>query len=169
MRDKASEIAAIVSRLLSHYWTAAEHAAIRQAQLEDWLEDLVEFDIDIVRDACAEWRRKPVNRRPAPGEIRAMAFSMQAQRFDDKRRFIEDKNRAQDGGTWEPWLYELWGSASTGRIARQAAIDAQNARYARAEQWRRENPEHAKPLTARNLGVTSAPHVRQASYPDDPT
>jgi len=60
--NEISEIAALVTRLLSHFWTADEHVAVRQAQIEDWLDDLREFGPAIVREACAEWRRQPDNR-----------------------------------------------------------------------------------------------------------
>lgn len=75
-RDTAS-IAAIVSRLLSHYWAADDPLETRKAQIEDWLEDLVEFEPDVVNDACSRWRRQPGNRRPTPGDIRAFASEEQ--------------------------------------------------------------------------------------------
>lgn len=47
---------------------------MRQAQVEDWLEDLIEFGPAVVADACREWRRSPINRRPVPGEIRKLCI-----------------------------------------------------------------------------------------------
>ncbi len=47
---------------------------MRQAQVEDWLEDLIEFGPTAVADACREWRRTPINRRPVPGEIRKLCI-----------------------------------------------------------------------------------------------
>jgi hypothetical protein len=74
------EIAALVTRLLAHYWTATEPAAVRQAQIEDWLDDLGEFAPPAVADACREWRRAPGGRRPTPGDIRRLCIeSRQAQ------------------------------------------------------------------------------------------
>lgn len=61
-----------MSRLLSHYWTADDEPAARQAQIEDWIEDLVEFGPDIAAAACGEWRRRPGGKRPTPGDIRAL-------------------------------------------------------------------------------------------------
>jgi hypothetical protein len=120
----------MITSLLNHYWTADDLLASREAQLADWLEDLSRFDLSIVRDALAEWRRKPGSRRPTPGDIYAICFTAQ----QDHHRLLENKTKAQ---TWEPWLYELWGPAATAQPARQAAIAAQEARYQRAEQWRK--------------------------------
>lgn len=131
--DKAAEISAIVSRLLLHYWTATEHAAIRQAQVEDWIEDLIEFDLDIIRDACAIWRRRPKASRPLPGQVRALCVDMQQERKEEQHRAIAQQ---QDGGTWPQWLYDIWGPASTGRIARQQALDDMKRRYARGRAYR---------------------------------
>jgi hypothetical protein len=124
------ELTGMITSLLNHYWTADDLLASREAQLADWLEDLSRFDLSIVRDALAEWRRKPGSRRPTPGDIYAICFADQ----QDHHRLLENKTKAQ---TWEPWLYELWGPAATGQPARQAAIAAQEARYQRAEQWRK--------------------------------
>jgi hypothetical protein len=70
------EIAAIVSKLLSHFWTADDPAATRQAQISDWIADLEEFSLEIVAKACAEWRRRPGARRPLPGDIRAICIEL---------------------------------------------------------------------------------------------
>lgn len=163
-------IADIIARLLVHYATADEPLDVRRSIAADWLEDLSEFTVAQVQWAAKEWRRCYAS-RPTIAEIRKLAIEAQRQGRDQAA--LENKNREQDGGTWEPWLHDLWGPASTGRLARQDAIAAQNARYARAEQWRRENPHWAvpKPLTARDLGVTatSAPRPPFASYPDEPS
>jgi hypothetical protein len=57
---------------MSHYWTADDHPAARQAQIEDWIADLVEFDLEVIEFACREWRRKEI-RRPLPAQIRDLA------------------------------------------------------------------------------------------------
>ena len=132
---KSIQIAGMVANLMSHYWVAEELLPSREAQIADWIEDLIEFDLDIVRNAIAEWRRKPHVRRPSPGDVRSLAFAAQQDRRD-QQRYLEDKTAQQAGARWEPWLYELWGPASTGIEARNAAIAQQNQRYARAEQWR---------------------------------
>ncbi len=59
--------------MMGHYWTADDHPAARQAQIEDWLEDLDEFDVAIVRAACREWRQTQ-SRRPTPADIRFLAI-----------------------------------------------------------------------------------------------
>ena len=66
-----SAISLLVTKLLSHYWTAEEHAAARQAQVEDWIDDLVEFGSGVVQVACTEWRRTE-HRRPLPADIRKL-------------------------------------------------------------------------------------------------
>jgi hypothetical protein len=64
-------VSALVSKLLSHYWTADDHPATRQAQIEDWIEDLVDFKIEDVEAACREWRRTQTH-RPTPAQIIAL-------------------------------------------------------------------------------------------------
>lgn len=128
----STEIAGLVSSLLNHYWTADDLVASRKQQIRDWLEDLIEFPVAVVAKACREWRQQPGGRRPTPGDIRALCIPEH-----NRLLAIEAKNRAQDGGTWEDWLYELWGPASTGRIERQRAIERQEAAYRRGEDWRR--------------------------------
>ncbi len=61
-----------IARLMNHYWTADDHPAVRQAQIEDWLEDLSEFGLGVVRFACGDWRRDQT-RRPTPADIRRIA------------------------------------------------------------------------------------------------
>ena len=73
------EISATVARLMNHYWTAADPPAVRQAQLDDWLEDLVEFGPELVRLACVEWRQEN-SRRPTPADIRLLAIREQRRR-----------------------------------------------------------------------------------------
>jgi len=162
----------MITSLLNHYWVADDLLPVREAQVRDWIEDLAAFDLDIVRNAIAEWRRKPQARRPIPGDIRGMCLRDQEERAE-RHRYLEDKNAAQASPRWESWLYELWGPASTGIAARNAAIAQQNQRYARAEQWRCDNPRctETKPcLTARDLGVTMTEHRSPlASYRDDLT
>lgn len=65
------EIAALIVRLMSHYWTADDPPAAREAQTLDWIEDLVEFGTDSVARACGEWRRTQ-SKRPTIADIRAL-------------------------------------------------------------------------------------------------
>lgn len=165
---KSTQIAGMVANLLNHYWVAEELLPSRESQVADWISDLIEFDLDIVRGAIVEWRRKPGGRRPTPGDIRSLALAAQQDRRE-RHIALEDKTTQQAGPLWEPWLYNLWGPASTGIATRNAAIAAQEARYARGEQWRRDNPGWAEtkpPLTVR---ATEEPRSPLASYPEDPT
>ena len=75
--QEIKEIAALIARLMSHYWTAADPVQTRQAQLEDWLDDLVEFGPAAVAEACREWRRTQ-SRRPTPADIRRLAAEARA-------------------------------------------------------------------------------------------
>ena len=73
------EIAATVSRLLAHFWTGDDPPEARQAQLEDWIEDLREFGPEAVADACREWRQTQA-RRPVPADIRLICIDAQNRR-----------------------------------------------------------------------------------------
>lgn len=64
---------------MSHYWTSDDHPAIRQAQIEDWITDLIEFPIGVVEIVCQDWRRTQT-RRPTPADLRALAVAE-----DDRR------------------------------------------------------------------------------------
>jgi hypothetical protein len=92
------EIAAIVSRLLNHYWTAADPVEMRQAQIEDWIVDLEEFPPAIVEDACAEWRRMPSAHRPTPGDIRTRCARMKAERAGSESKPIDMEAYARSVG-----------------------------------------------------------------------
>ncbi len=72
------ELAAITTRLISHYWTANDDPRMRQAQIEDWIDDLIEFDVPVVTQVCQEWRRTQT-RRPLPADIRRMCIELQCQ------------------------------------------------------------------------------------------
>ncbi len=67
------QIAALVSRLLSHYWTADDREETREAQIEDWILDLEQFGSDIVSRATGRWRLTE-NRRPTPADIVKIAI-----------------------------------------------------------------------------------------------
>jgi hypothetical protein len=54
---------------LSHFWTAADPPASREAQIADWIEDLHEFPYYDIAAACREWRRAHT-KRPTIAEIR---------------------------------------------------------------------------------------------------
>ncbi len=71
---RRKEIAALIARLLGHYWTADDDPASRRAQAEDWIDDLVEFEVGDVQNACREWRQSQT-RRPTPADIRLLAIA----------------------------------------------------------------------------------------------
>lgn len=66
--QRRQAIAAVIARLMSHFWTADDPMEIRRAQAEDWLADLASFDVDVVNEACARWRIKET-RRPVIADI----------------------------------------------------------------------------------------------------
>jgi len=76
--SRPADILALVSRLMGHYWLATEPEPVRRAQLEDWLDDLIEFKSEIVADACRQWRRTGI-RRPLPSDIRRFCVELQRQ------------------------------------------------------------------------------------------
>lgn len=96
---------------------------MRKAQAQDWLEDLAEFGPAIVADACREWRQRPVNRRPAPGEIRALCLAEQK-----AQREREERARALANGE-RPWTYADRVAAL--RAKREANREAELANYER--------------------------------------
>ena len=122
-RGELREIAALIARLLSHYWTAADPIETRQAQHEDWLMDLREFGPEIVEQACLRWRRQPDGRRPTPGQIRALCIQEQNEHRnvhaltpraniqlvsdDEWRRRLEAHNKAGGNDRSWPQLYGL--------------------------------------------------------------
>jgi len=124
-----SEKAALIGRLMSHYWLADEHPAVRRAQLEDWLSDMVDFSPSIVSDACAEWRRRDDSRRPTPGQVRAICFRIR-QEQSEHQMAIESRTRG-----WPKDLEEMWGPMPEGPLARQRALE--ESRRRKEEQNRR--------------------------------
>jgi hypothetical protein len=55
---------------IRHWKSVRLHGpAIRQAQIEDWVDDLVGFPLGKVEDALTEWRQSE-SRRPTPADIR---------------------------------------------------------------------------------------------------
>jgi hypothetical protein len=65
----ARPLAALIATLLSHFWTAADPPASREAQIADWIEDLHEFPYHDIAQACRDWRRAHT-KRPSIAEIR---------------------------------------------------------------------------------------------------
>jgi hypothetical protein len=109
------EVSALVTKLLAHYWTTNEHAAARQAQIEDWIDDLAEFGPAVVEQACTDWRRSE-HRRPLPADIRTRCIAVQNE--ERERVMLEDTRRER----WPQWLEELWGPEPEGPAKRLAAM-----------------------------------------------
>jgi hypothetical protein len=84
LRQQRASIAALIARLLSHYWAGDDPPETRRAQAEDWIEDLLDFDLGIVAEACAQWRRG-MSRRPTPADIRRLAIAEQGDRNEQLR------------------------------------------------------------------------------------
>lgn len=120
MHSQQANSAALIGRLLAHYWTTNEPQEVRRAIAEDWLEDLGEFPAGVVEAACREWRRTQT-RRPTPADIRTLCVAEQhAER--EHRLAIADHRAA-----WPPWLAELWGPPPEGPRLRAQAMQRSHA------------------------------------------
>lgn len=124
-----------MAALLTHYWSPTEPAAARQAQLQDWIEDLNEFPVRLVDEACREWRRGPEHaRRPLPGDIRQLCIRQQVER--DERRMISNARQP-----WPDWLRDLWGPPPEGPRLRAQAIEERHRRTEEAVELQRRRTE----------------------------
>lgn len=123
-RNAAREVAALVTKLLGHYWTGQEHAAARQAQIEDWIDDLAEFGPAVVETACTEWRRGE-HRRPLPSDIRALCVEERDARAWRATRALP------------PPVPMLTQRQIDEAEARRLDVEINEARYARGDAWRR--------------------------------
>lgn len=64
-------VLARVHGLLAHYRGAELPESVERSIAADWLDDLSEFPLSVVEQACRQWRRGTKMRfRPLPGEIR---------------------------------------------------------------------------------------------------
>ena len=114
MHSQQANSAALIGRLLAHYWTTNEPQEVRRAIAEDWLEDLDEFPAGVVEAACREWRRAQT-RRPTPADIRTLCIAeQQAER--EHQLAIADRRQP-----WPDWLAELWGPPPEGPRLRDEA------------------------------------------------
>ena len=112
--EMLAELSAMVSKLLSHYWTADDPPTLRKAQIADWLEDLREFPLGIVANAIREWRHAQT-RRPTIADIRKLCIAEQWQRAEHYA--VVDQRRER----WPQWLEEIWGPEPEGPRKRAAA------------------------------------------------
>ena len=124
---------------------------MRKAQAQDWLEDLAEFGPAIVAAACREWRQRPVNRRPAPGEIRALCIAEQKAQREREERALPSGER--------PWTYADRVAAL--RAKREANREAELANYERLKQLDKEiRAQRTGTLTLRTERVYTAEELR---------
>ena len=78
-----------MTRLLNHYWSAADPANVRQAQVEDYLEDLREFGAASVERACHDWRQSQPGKKPAPGFLRSMCIQQRRVQEEVREKTVE--------------------------------------------------------------------------------
>jgi hypothetical protein len=100
--------------LLSHYWRPEDDPAVFKLQAADWVDDLSEYDADVVAGACKMWRRAN-SKRPTPHELRALCRAEL-----EYRRPIEvpDPDEPRDvygpDFDWE-WRCRYWFGSCQGR------------------------------------------------------
>lgn len=81
--DSDRQVAGLIARLLLHFWAPSDlPEAARKAMAQDWLDDLREFGPEIVAAACTQYRRQPGQKRPTPGDIRAICADEQFARSE---------------------------------------------------------------------------------------
>jgi hypothetical protein len=131
--QKRREVSALVAKLMSHYWTADDPEPIRRAQAEDWIADLVEFDLADIVAAITVWRRDSTH-RPTIAHIRQLCIAEEASR-NTQSHYL-----ALAGPPDPEAIAHRAGFAS--QIARRDAIRAQQERYVKAQAWRNAGKPH---------------------------
>ena len=126
---------------------------MRQAQVEDWLEDLIEFGPAVVSEACREWRRTPINRRPVPGEIRKLCIeaSPRQQERGEHTTHADMDEYARSVG---------WASEAERREAIRRDERDREARYERARLARE---QAGLPRPAAHAAAAAGVNARQVS------
>ena len=168
-------IAEIIARLLNHFGTVDEPAAVRKAIAEDWLEDLREFAPGEVQMAARDWRQTQ-SLRPTIAEIRALATKAQ-HHFTEQLQALEEQPGSLDAETRRMWSDpEYYGDFRSPEQRRIDAIARNNERYRRGAAWRAgkldeydaiHHPERLAerrrrgsvsepPITAADFGVTAS-------------
>jgi hypothetical protein len=67
--------------LLANYWAADESREVRALIADSWIEDLEDFDPELVAAACRDWRlNENRHKRPMSGDIRQLCIEIQASR-----------------------------------------------------------------------------------------
>lgn len=60
--------------LLAHYFVPGMSVELQSAVAADWAEDIGDFPAWAITVACRDWRWKDENRKPTPGQIRALCW-----------------------------------------------------------------------------------------------
>lgn len=85
-----AEVSALVRRMLNHYRQADLNEADLKGVLEDWIDDLGDFPLDVLRDAFAAYRTGPrASFRPLPGNIIDLAKDAAGYRLRLAERAVE--------------------------------------------------------------------------------
>ena len=85
LQDQRASILGQVLVLLTHYYMPDLPEEIREAQANDWFEDLAEFGPGVVEVACRQWRRME-SWRPTPADIRDLANRELRRRQHEEQR-----------------------------------------------------------------------------------
>lgn len=148
-------IAEIVAKLLNHYGTVDEPLAVRRSIARDWLEDLAEFTPGQVAWAAREWRRTQ-SMRPTIADIRTLCARAQHAELE-RRAIAENTRRGLDQETIDMWERpEYEGDTRTWEERRCDAAKKLQDRFARADQWRRDNPDWRDKRPAVGIDVVRA-------------
>ena len=83
-----------LTTLFTHYWSALETEKAKTLQITDYLNDLENFEPEVVEKACSDWRRDKnnLNRRPTPAGL-----------IDLCRQ-----NLATNTGERPIWMWRIW-------------------------------------------------------------
>jgi hypothetical protein len=61
---------------MGHFWVEGMSASAREALGQDWVDDLLDFPVAYVEEACRRWRRQS-RYRPTPFDIRALCIEQE--------------------------------------------------------------------------------------------
>jgi hypothetical protein len=98
-------MASLITRLLSHYWTADDPEASRRAQIGDWLTDLGKFGPEILSMVAGQWRVREPHRPTIAGihrlcldeaDVRKRLDPEQAAQLRDQRELRSARSRQRD-------------------------------------------------------------------------
>lgn len=114
--ESMPELRGVLHGLMRYYWTPEDSLGSRDTIISDLLEDTIEFDLGVVRAACAEWRREH-EERPKPSQLRRGCIE-EITRRSDKAQAEAAKRRPQQS---DPRIEAL---RDEQRARRRAADDA---------------------------------------------